>query len=80
MVILEIDEIESLPTIFKHLRAEKRMTRTKVAERAGISNSTVGAIERGKCIPTFDTIYRIAEALGIDELRIYTGISKKSDT
>ncbi len=50
----------------KHrLRPAQRRTQSRVARSAGISISFLSMIERGERLPTLDTLYRLARALGI---------------
>lgn len=53
------------------LRRLKDMTQEELAEAAGISVNFVGLIECGKNAPSFDTITRIAEALGVKEAELF---------
>ena len=39
---------------------------TVLAERAGLSQQSVSYIERGMRIPNLDTLFRIADALGVE--------------
>ncbi|GAB1358683.1 hypothetical protein MASR1M31_04620 [Porphyromonadaceae bacterium] len=47
----------------KSLRISKEMSRYALAKSAGIREPTVKSIEEAECIPRFDNIVRIAEAL-----------------
>lgn len=46
-------------------RTARAITRTALAERAGIAKSTVSLIERGVGNPSINTVYALAEALGV---------------
>jgi transcriptional regulator with XRE-family HTH domain len=40
-------------------------TQASLAERAGIGRNYYGALERGEHDPTFETLYKVADALGV---------------
>ena len=48
----------------RQLRLQKKMTQEQLAERAGISTSFLGHIERGSRKLSLDSFCRIARALG----------------
>lgn len=48
------------------LREERRMTLGTVANAATISPSHLSRIERGRTVPGYDVLARIAEALGVE--------------
>ncbi len=47
------------------VRQESRLTQKALAERAGVSSTVVGMIERGLHQPRLDTLELLADALGI---------------
>jgi transcriptional regulator with XRE-family HTH domain len=59
----------------RELRHERMITQREVAERAGITVTTLSRIENGKVIPTFKTIRNLAEVFGISpqEMREIVG-------
>jgi transcriptional regulator with XRE-family HTH domain len=49
-----------------------RLTQTQLAERSGVSQGTIAAIERGAhSNPTLETAYRLARALGVDPEELF---------
>ena len=46
-------------------RAEKGLTQSELAERAGTSQSAISQIEKGERTPSFATATQIAAALGV---------------
>ncbi|NOZ59253.1 MAG: helix-turn-helix domain-containing protein [Euryarchaeota archaeon] len=48
-----------------HLRKERGISLTGLAERAGISKSTLSSLEAGEANPTISTLWAIADALGV---------------
>ena len=41
------------------------MTQLELAEKAGISRQTVGALEAGKYIPSLEVAFKIADVFGV---------------
>ena len=50
----------------KETRTRRLMTQEELAERAGVSHSTVVNIERDQAEPHFRTIRKLAKALDVD--------------
>lgn len=48
------------------VRSEKNISQLLLAQEAGISQSQLSDIERGRFSPTFTTIYKICQALGVN--------------
>jgi transcriptional regulator with XRE-family HTH domain len=46
-------------------RARLRISQDQTAKRAGMHRNYVGAIERGEINPTYETLLRLAEGLGV---------------
>ncbi len=47
-------------------RERQGMSMTVLGKRAGLSQQSVSYIERGLRIPNLDTLFRIADALGVE--------------
>jgi transcriptional regulator with XRE-family HTH domain len=54
-------------------RAEQRLTQAELARRAGLNPKTIGFIEGGKSGGMYDSISRIASALGVSFEYLETG-------
>ncbi len=52
--------------IFKRLRVSSRMTQAEIAEKLGISRSTIGMYETGAREPDFNTLEKIADLFNVD--------------
>lgn len=50
----------------RRLRRARNLSQEDLAERAGISVSTLSRIERGEVIPSFETLRELAAALGVE--------------
>ena len=53
------------------LRRQADLSQEALAERAGISVDFLSLIERGVNAPSFKTLERLAEALGVDERDLF---------
>ncbi|MCM1009826.1 MAG: helix-turn-helix domain-containing protein [Fusobacterium sp.] len=51
-------------------RTIKRLTQEKLAELIGVHEKYIGVIETGKQNVTLKTLYRIADALGVDIVKL----------
>ena len=54
----------------KERRMEKYMSQTELAEKSGIDNGQISLYENGRRMPTLETAWKIAKAIGchIDEM------------
>ena len=50
----------------RHLRRQKDLTQEQLAEAAGISVDMLSNIERGVNAPSFETLVKLAEVLGVE--------------
>jgi transcriptional regulator with XRE-family HTH domain len=58
-------EAERFGRVVRDLRESKGLTQEELADRAGISATYVGFIERGDSVPTLTVILEIADGLGV---------------
>jgi transcriptional regulator with XRE-family HTH domain len=49
----------------KHIRIDRGVSQSFLAEKAGISNNTLSRIELDKVQPSIDTLIKIADALNV---------------
>jgi transcriptional regulator with XRE-family HTH domain len=56
----------------RHHRRAKGWTQDQLGERVGVTLETIGKIERGVVPPSFDTAERIAKALGVAPLALFS--------
>ncbi len=49
----------------KELRVEKNLTTTSLAEKLGVSNSTISRWENGVIVPNIDHLYNIANIFDV---------------
>jgi len=58
-------EAEKFGALVRALREERGLTQDQLAERAGVSATYIGFIERGDNVPTLTIILQIASALRV---------------
>lgn len=64
--VMNKDELKKLAYIIKYTRDKKGLSQEQLAERAGVSIATVGALERGVANLTLTNYYNICKVLDID--------------
>lgn len=52
--------------MLKYLRVREKMSQTELADKLGVSKSTVGMYELGKREPDFETLEAIADLFNVD--------------
>ncbi len=65
--------IADIATRIRTLREDAEITPDQMAEFAGITPAEYAALEAGEADPTFTTLYRCAEKLGVDIVDLLTG-------
>lgn len=63
--------------IFKQLRINGNLTQQEIADKLGISRSTIGMYETGKRDPDFETLEQIADFFNVD-MNYLLGIENSS--
>jgi transcriptional regulator with XRE-family HTH domain len=58
-------EAERFGAVMRRLREERGLTQEQLAERAEVSATYVGFVERGDNVPTLTIILQLADALGV---------------
>ena len=53
------------------LRSKAGMTQDRLAEKANLSIDSIRRIEKGSRSPSFDSLERIADALGVDLVELF---------
>ncbi len=73
-------DMKRMGTIIQGARISRGMTQTALADKIEVSLRTIIAIETGKRNPTFEVLYKIADATGasLNYLLLGTENSKKS--
>jgi DNA-binding XRE family transcriptional regulator len=56
----------------KHFREDAGLTQEQVWKKCGVHYTEISRLETGEANPTFDTIARVAEGLGVSVSRIFS--------
>jgi transcriptional regulator with XRE-family HTH domain len=62
----KVDPVKALLVKLKKIRLDRGLTAKELAEKAGCSDSTIHAYERGDSIPKLATFVKIVDALGYE--------------
>ncbi len=62
----------------KDVRSERKLSQEKLAEKCGISNTTLSLYENSKKVPSLSTIAKIAKSLNVSIERLYYGDENNS--
>lgn len=54
------------PNVFKALRAKSGLTQQQMADKLGLSRSTIGMYENGEREPSFEILEHIADMFNVD--------------
>lgn len=65
---MQDDLLLKLGQSIRYLRIKKRMAQDELGFKSGISTNSISAIERGNYNFKIKTLYRIAEALGVQDI------------
>ncbi len=57
----------------RNLRKERKLTQRQLAKKAGISNTFLSDIERGRSNPSLKTLHRIAAVLEVEPYLLIAG-------
>ena len=58
--------MESIGPRLRRVRRSQDITQAALAERTGVAVSTVVRIEKGQVTPQIETVFKIADVLGVD--------------
>jgi transcriptional regulator with XRE-family HTH domain len=61
----------------KRWREVRQISQRDLADKAGVGFASIGRIETGRQDPTVGILTRLAEALGIDVVDLFTGPKPK---
>lgn len=56
---------EHLGVRFRQLRLERGLTQAEVSKRSGIHRPNIARVERGRHVPSLETLRRLADAIGV---------------
>ncbi len=61
----------------RRVRRARDVTQAQLAEQTGFAISTIGRIEKGRESPRIETLFKLAQALGIDPKVLTFGDEKE---
>lgn len=70
-------DIDGFGKRVRYLRTLAKLTQAQMAERLGVTPEHLGNIERGVSVPSFELIYRIADALDTEPFDLFLSPKKK---
>ena len=62
---------EQFAATVRELRRRTAMTLQTLADRSGLSASTLSKIENGQLSPSYETLLRLADGLGVDVAELF---------
>lgn len=65
---------QRLAVLLKTLRKERGLSQEALAERAGLHRNFISLVERSESQPTVDTLFRLADALGVTAVELVARI------
>jgi transcriptional regulator with XRE-family HTH domain len=65
---------QALAAVLKRLRDERQTTQEAVAWHAGIAVATLAKIENAQTAPSWDSVCRISDALGVSLAELATAV------
>ncbi len=68
---------QALATVLKRLRAQREMTQEAVAWHAGIAVATLAKIENAQTTPSWGSVCRIIDALGVSLLELARAVESE---
>jgi transcriptional regulator with XRE-family HTH domain len=66
----------ALAAALRRLREDRDLTQEALAYRAGITAGSYARIELGQSVPGWDTVRRVADALGVTLAELGTAVEK----
>ena len=66
-LVIQIEKNETLGDFIQKCRQQYGWTQEELGWRTGITREHVGRIDRGKCVPSVQTLYDLEKALNLPE-------------
>ena len=68
---------DTFALVVERLRKKKRLSRVALATRAGLHQTYIGLLERGKRSPNLDTAQAVAKTLGVSLSKLIAKAERK---
>ena len=79
-MVIQIEKNETLGDFIQKCRQQYGWTLEELGWRTGITREHVGRIERGKCVPSVQTLYDLEKALNLPECSLVKRVNGQAET
>lgn len=78
-LVIQIEKNETLGDFIQKCRQQHGWTQEELGWRTGITREHVGRIERGKCVPSLQTLYDLEKALNLPECSLVRRVKGQAE-
>lgn len=78
-LVIQIEKNETLGDFIQKCRQQYGWTQEELGWRTGITREHVGHIERGKCVPSVQTLYDLEKALNLPECSLVKRVNGQAE-
>lgn len=78
-LVIQIEKNETLGDFIQKCRQQYGWTQEELGWRTGITREHVGRIERGKCVPSVQTLYDLEKALNLPECSLVRRVKGQAE-
>ena len=78
-LVIQTEKNETLGDFIQKCRQQYGWTQEELGWRTGITREHVGRIERGKCVPSVQTIYDLEKALNLPECSLVKRVNGQAE-
>ena len=78
-LVIQIEKNETLEDFIQKCRQQYGWTQEELGWRTGITREHVGRIERGKCVPSVQTLYDLEKALNLPECSLVKRVNGQAE-
>lgn len=78
-LVIQTEKNETLGDFIRKCRQQYGWTQEELGWRTGITREHVGRIERGKCIPSVQTLYDLEKALNLPECSLVRRVKGQAE-
>lgn len=78
-LVIQIEKNETLGDFIQKCRQQYGWTQEELGWRTGITREHVGRIERGKCVPSVQTLYDLEKALNLSECSLVKRVNGQAE-
>ena len=78
-LVIQIEKNDTLGDFIQKCRQQYGWTQEELGWRTGITREHVGRIERGKCVPSVQTLYDLEKALNLPECSLVKRVNGQAE-